>query len=265
MRTLRIWLALCCAVALVMTLTASASVAQVAPGNPFATDGFADASGGAGGSARGGDGGNGGSGTAPMCNQSTNDVFETDDWADATGPVEACGAGGLGGDAGRAGESVGGNGGIAFGVGPPPPPGAPPTPEQIRRLLADLGVLQRLGSFIINVANHGPDTAVNATLTANLSATDVASIDSVSTPRGGCTAPEGTGNFPITVTCQFGDIPVGDSFDVEIEWSPGSVCYPSDPNVTATSVATVANETPDPNLANNTSTLTQTKRAFCPE
>lgn len=265
MRRFRIWLALGCLVALVMMLTASVAVAQVAPGDPFATDGFVDASGGAGGSAQGGDGGNGGAGTAPMCNQSTNDGSETDAWWEDADPTVACGAGGLGGDAGKAGESVGGNGGIAFGVGPPPPPAAPPTPEQIRRLLADLGVLQRLGSFIITVANHGPDTAVNSTLTVNLSATDVASIDSITTPRGSCPVPEGSAAFPTTVTCQFGDIAVGDSFDVEIEWSPGRVCFPSDPNVTATSVATVANDTPDPNLANNTSTLTETKRAFCPE
>jgi hypothetical protein len=239
-------------VALVVALAVPTSVAQVAPGNLFDTDGFADASGGNGGSARGGDGGRGGTGVGPMCNQNTNDLFETDWWEGDSGPTVACGAGGAGGDAGAAGESIGGNGGIAFGVGPPPPPTTTTTTTP-RRLLADLFVRQRNGSFIITVGNNGPDPAQAAHLESTLTADTFAFFSSVESTKGTCTGPDASpllSPSPKMVTCDFGDLAVGELVTVTIHWSRSEV------RVTVTNTAVVsAMSPPDPDLTNNSSTL----------
>jgi hypothetical protein len=255
LRTLRIWLALCCSVALVVTFAVGVAFAQIAPGNPLETEGFVDASGGSGGSALGGDGGRGGTGTGPICNQSTNDVFETDAWDEEGDPTVACGAGGGGGDGGDAGESIGGRGGFAFGVGPPPAPEAPPTiPEPIRRLLADLFVRQRAGSFIITVGNNGPDPAQGAHLVSTFSGNGFAHFGSVETTKGSCTEPTVGADLstPQTVTCDFGDLAVGELVTVTIDWSPGEC------GSTATNTAVVSDAGPsDPDLTNNANTLSE--------
>ena len=125
-----------------MTFAVRVTVAQFAPGNPFATDTFVDASGGTAGSADGGDGGRGGAGIGPICNQNNNDGFVTA-WAGERRPTLACGAGGEGGDGGDAGESIGGTGGFAFAIGLSPP--STTTTTILRNPLADVFIRNPIG------------------------------------------------------------------------------------------------------------------------
>jgi hypothetical protein len=258
LRTLRVWLALCCSVALVVTFAVRVTVAQFAPANPFATDTFADASGGAAGSAAGGDGGRGGAGTGPICNQNTDDGFETEWWEGDSEPTVACGAGGRGGDAGDAGESIAGNGGVAFTVGFAPPPSQP-----IRNPFADVFIRNpiRLGSFLIDVANAGPDVAHGVKLVVTLEGEPPSSFASAESSRGSCAKPaSGTSiSAPVTITCDLGDVAVGDTVTVTIEWTNENECAG-----TATVNATVSSASPpDPDLTNNTGSASQTKGVPC--
>ena len=262
--TLRIWLALCCAVVMVVALAVQTTVAQLAPGNPFATGGFADASGGAGGSARGGDGGAGGAGFAPLCNQNTSDAmedaFDTDAWAGDHEPRLVCPAGAQGGDAGKGGESEGGKGGIAFTVGFAPPPAPPPA---IPNPFADVFIRNpiRLHSFDIDIGNNGPDPAHGVTLVATLEGDPPSSFAFATTTRGSCTgpAPDTSIVTPQTITCTIGDVAVGEIVTVTIEWNNLNEC-PGTATVMANASST---SPPDPDLTNNARSASQTKGVPC--
>jgi hypothetical protein len=258
-RTLRIWMALCCSVALVVGMTVGVATAQVPPGGLFDTTGFAIADGGNGGSARGGDGGNGGTGVAPICSQNTSDAVADVD------PETLCGAGGLGGDAGDAGVSEAGDGGVAFTVGGAPPAGTPA--PNIQQLLADLFVRQRQGSVVITVGNNGPDPANGVQFSTTVTASNgVATFAGISAEGLTCTSSvdPGTAFNPespaFTVTCTIGDLAPGQTVEFRILWV-AEECFSAD----VTSAAHVSAASPaDPDLSNNSSTFTSKESNFGP-
>ena len=72
---------------------------------------------------------------------------------------------GAGGDGGKGGESVGGNGGIAFAIGGPPRS----TTTTVRNLLADVLIRAiRLNSFDVDITNNGPDVANGVTFVVTI-------------------------------------------------------------------------------------------------
>jgi hypothetical protein len=209
-------------------------------------DGFRDASeradarGGNGGDVRGGDGGRGGNGVLPVCNQNSSDG----DYEDAT--VD-CIAGSSGGNGGNAGESVGGNGGVAFTIGPPPPPAQP----SVRRILADLGISQVFHSFDITVVNGGPDPATGVMVTGMLAVDQGFGLSGISASQGSCGNVEGFyADGMATYTCSLGTIAPGGSATIVLNTPI------TDGAAAATNDVIVSSNTADPNVSNNRSKLT---------
>lgn len=101
-------------------------------------------------------------------------------------------------------------------------------------------------TFTIGVTNNGPQTATGVTVTDPIPAglTDV----TATSPGATCTV---TG----TVTCAVPDMAVGQSVQIQITGTPS----PSgDPGSSLTNTATVSGTRTDPNLANNTASVTRT-------
>ena len=93
-------------------------------------------------------------------------------------------------------------------------------------------------NFTIVVTNNGPADGQNVVMTDVLPAGTT--LTSVATTQGSCTSGS-------TVTCALGTLPVGSSVTITIVVSIQS-------NAAVSNTATVAGSSPDPNLANNSST-----------
>lgn len=239
------------AIALLLLLSAPAH-AQVADDDRA----FVDASAGDGGSARGGDGGRGGDGILPVCSSNSNDAEPGDlDYG------VHCGAGGVGGDGGDAGISEGGDGGIAFAIGPPPQPKgpAPATP------LADLALTTTATGgtcvittqtncqlqFVITVTNIGGATAssVGLTNTATIAPLGPLFTAQAAVPsQGTCTVPPAVGNTA-SFTCSLGGLAPGQSTQITATYLTVALNgFVYAVGVTATGSTT----TPEPTITNNT-------------
>jgi hypothetical protein len=136
---------------------------------------------------------------------------------------------------------------------PPPPATTTTTTTTMRNPRADLFVRQRTGSFIITVGNNGPDRAQSVHFVTTFQADNPASFDSFETTKGTCTGPDSGVDIttPQMVTCDFGDLAVGELVTVTIFWS--SFC-----GATTTNTAVVSSPAPpDPDLTNNSSTLSE--------
>jgi len=206
---------------------------------------IADAQGGDGGDVRGGDGGRGGDGILGSCSSNVTD--------DEAGVLD-CGLGGRGGDGGDAGESIGGNGGIAFGVGTAPQP-TTPTPG-----LADLAVSKTAPANagpcglacdvrqVVTVTNIGAQTASNVTVVDNSSLVAQSGFIIIETP----TPSQGTCSPVVanSTTCSLGDLAPGASATITLDYSLHIDVGPGILSDTATASTT----SPEVTTANNAAT-----------